>query len=275
MSTTGGRRGSAAFTLIELLVVIAIIALLIGILLPALASARASARTAICKSNLRQIGVASQIYFDEQRDPTFFDLEPRSPNALDHWNVMILLRDLLGGQVESGIFTCPSAIAENSVTDPANRARLNQTGRFFNFDIDRINPYSLPPDPTSAEPEEEFTEYWFNDSRTRWYGGGDPRTEPAPPNSSGRQFGVSGQKLRRIENFNETVIAADALDDVQTLNTGAELRHSGRQHFLFGDQRIEALEPDEYGANSQDPYGAPGPFFNWGHFYPDKYGGTP
>ncbi len=51
-----------AFTLIELLVVIAIISLLVSILLPSLDRARRHARTVVCAGNVRQVGVAMQLY---------------------------------------------------------------------------------------------------------------------------------------------------------------------------------------------------------------------
>ena len=49
----------------NLWLVIGIIALLISILLPALNKARMSANETVCASNLRQLGLATEIYINE------------------------------------------------------------------------------------------------------------------------------------------------------------------------------------------------------------------
>lgn len=55
----------SAFTILELLVVIAIIAVLAGLAVPMYERGTANARAAACVSNLRQLGVALNLYLAE------------------------------------------------------------------------------------------------------------------------------------------------------------------------------------------------------------------
>lgn len=60
-------RSVSGFTLIELLTVIVIIGILTSITMPAVGRVRESARNTTCQSNLRQIGLAVQIYAYDHR----------------------------------------------------------------------------------------------------------------------------------------------------------------------------------------------------------------
>jgi len=59
---TPTRRTDRAFTLVELLVVMGLISVLLSLLLPVVGKARAAARSTACLSNVRQLGMALQLY---------------------------------------------------------------------------------------------------------------------------------------------------------------------------------------------------------------------
>jgi prepilin-type processing-associated H-X9-DG protein/prepilin-type N-terminal cleavage/methylation domain-containing protein len=65
------RAAQSAFTLVELLVSIAVIAILAAMLLPALNRSRQSAWRAECTSNLRQLGMATEMYWDDNQGNCF------------------------------------------------------------------------------------------------------------------------------------------------------------------------------------------------------------
>ncbi|MFO0858582.1 MAG: type II secretion system protein [Phycisphaerales bacterium] len=257
--------------MIELLVVIAIIGLLMSLILPTLQGARRTTWTVICQNNLRQLGLAIQMYMDDQKDPKFPSLrdpDPANPgydlgsSPFQPVKMVATLQPYLG-DAGNAPFICPAAKGLMSVRDPENV-------RYLQFLGNRVLTLPYPgfignPQPTITT----FTEYWFNDSATIAPSSIPPGFYPG--------VGVSSQRARLWRYPQFVVWSMDALDEFprhqakanpRRSSTGDEVpgEHTGKSNLLFGDQAIRLMEYRDY-QDQTDPVGSLEDFYNWGHAY--------
>ncbi len=172
-------RKVAGFTLIELLVVIAIIAVLLAILLPSYRKARERVRETICKSNLRNVGIAISMYLqgNEHRlaDPAnangflWYDSAGRVRKTSDnsaYWGVVYI--DYLK---ETKIFGCPSLrrvpeVIYNVDPDSIQEAAFGLSGyaRGINtLELRRHSEFIICHDHVEPRFEQDSRDMFFND----------------------------------------------------------------------------------------------------------------
>ena len=158
---TPRRQKCAAFTLVELLVVIAIIAILIALLLPLLKRAHDSSMNQVCKSNLRQIGMAVRMYVDDNRGrwPDPYSLggaicrrlvgerdvnDPTSQPEIYGWSALLHFGTYLKVNRENNVWRCPAA------NDLLQSYKNTYCG------------WTLPGGPTKKWPSDNYRFLWEN-----------------------------------------------------------------------------------------------------------------
>jgi hypothetical protein len=212
----------------------------------------------ICQSNLRQIGTGLQMYLDEQKVPVYPNVRnfvpPSQTKPIAQIQYHVGIVDVLAPYLSNSqqVFLCPGAKGRSSVRDPY-QISYARTGSMW---------FTLPTPPATQDaPVTKYTEYWFNPSAIF--------TGTIPS-------GVSGRRIQQIPHLDTTVFSMDALDWApRHAMTGSKWKQAGdddltgASNILFGDQSVKLLDYVSY-YETDDKYGAPAPFYNWGHYYPNK-----
>jgi len=216
---------SAAFTLIELLVVLAIIGLLAALLLPALAGAKARGRQIACQNNLRQLGLAAQMYPTDNEGRLVGNFPERSRE----WQA--------GNSWVSGSLKAAGG--------PTNTLWLRQ-GKLFPY-LGQVALYRCPADPAQTAGVPHVRSYAMNS----WMGS--RHMESDYPSSGFRTF-VRESELAAAGPVNLWLIADEhelsiddgwfvvTMDDSRPFDSFPATRHRRGYALNFADGHVEVFK---------------------------------
>jgi prepilin-type processing-associated H-X9-DG protein len=142
--------------------VIAIIAILAAILFPVFAQARDKARTASCLSNMRQVGLALQMYAQDHDETMPLGKYTSVPHFNDPKAAPNFLGSLAPYVKNFGIFACPSAPKASSVgytvkDDPSPLSDTNYMGNAVVME----RPLAVVPNPAEIA--------YLHENNLRWH----------------------------------------------------------------------------------------------------------
>ncbi|MCU0791405.1 MAG: DUF1559 domain-containing protein [Opitutaceae bacterium] len=221
-----------AFTLIELLTVIAIIGILAAIIIPTVGRVRSSARDASCKSNLRQIALATNLFTTER------GVFPLSSGNTPGGNWRNALRPYMNAgpavannENNSETVVCPARVV--IPTNPADNLRASYSAHPRIL----VNPGDL----TAGTPGAVSVSKVKRPSQVILFG---DATQQTNGGSHGQFWSVTAMTTNQDSaNGLEEPIEADPATDIDPAGQAyIRYRHNGAANMVFVDAHVESFK---------------------------------
>jgi prepilin-type N-terminal cleavage/methylation domain-containing protein/prepilin-type processing-associated H-X9-DG protein len=250
-----GRVSSAAhrsaFTLVELLVVIAIIAILSSLLLPALARSKSTAKRIQCLSNLRQMGIAANIYVADNAE--FYPIayyQGRNNGVVYSYAWDLTTIESGSGMVIGGLLWESAGTGQiqqcPSFTGSANWLDDPYTGYNYNTSyIGHGESESIPAPAKSGDVKQTAKTIIFGDGQ--YSGGADkfmraPFPNPGDEHFDGRWSGTQGFRHENLSNAAFCDGHAESLKNCFTTNSDGAPNVAPGTGFLSADNSMYDLQ---------------------------------